>query len=194
MNKCRACLRKSAVGMLASTMVAVAAVGGPAAAQSGIELGGDKFSARFADPAAAASDWFRGVYAESDSATAEGRGDWLLQLYATRTYRRIEQDGKFEGLEQSLADWTSLHERLPYGTDLHTATTIDTVSYPQADAMAVVRGRKHFEMTYYDLLSGGVETERTDDAFEDLWVWEGARWRLQWETEFPPSMRIAYIP
>ncbi|WP_157572681.1 hypothetical protein [Nevskia soli] len=194
MNKCRERLRKSVAGLLASTMVVVAAVGGTAAAQSGIDLGGDKRTARFADPAAAASDWFRSVYAESDSATAEGRGDWLLQLYATRTYRRIEQDGKTQGLEQSLADWVSLHERLPYGTDLHAATTIDTVSYPQADATALVRGRKHFEMTYYDLLSGGVETDRSDEAFEDLWVQQGTRWRLQWETEFPPSMRVARAP
>ena len=194
MNKCRECLRKGVAGVLASAIVVVAAVGGPAAAQSGIDLGGDKRPARFADPAAAPADWFRSVYAESDSATAEGRGDWLLQLYATRTYRRIERDGKFEGLEQSLADWMSLHERLPYGTDVYTATTIDTVSYPQADATAVVRGRKHFEMSYYDLLSGGVEIERTDDTFEDLWVWEGARWRLQWDAEFPPSMQIAHAP
>lgn len=194
MNKCRERLRKSAVAMLASMMVVGAAAGGTAAAQSGIDLGGDKRTARFADPAAAASNWFRSVYAESDSATAEGRGDWLLQLYATRTYRRIVQDGKTQGLEQSLADWVSLHERLPYGTDLHTATTIDTVSYPQADAAALVRGRKHFEMSYYDLLSGAVETDRSDEAFEDLWVQQGTRWRLQWETEFPPSMRVARAP
>lgn len=194
MNKCRERLRKGVVGVLVSTMIAAAAVAGTAAAQSGIDLGGDKPSASFASPAAAPADWFRNVYAESDSATAEGRGDWLLQLYATRTYRRIEQDGKFEGLEQSLADWISLHERLPYGTDMHAATTIDTVSYPQADATAVVRGRKHFEMSYYDLLSGGVETERSDDAFEDLWVREGAHWRLQWDAEFRPPTEIARAP
>lgn len=194
MNKCRECLRKGVAGVLASAIVVVAAVGGPAAAQSGIDLGGDRHTARFADPAAAASDWFRGVYAQSDSATAEGRGDWLLQLYATRTYRRIEQDGKVEGLAQSLADWMSLHERLPYGTDVYTATTIDTVSYPQADATALVRGRKHFEMSYYDLLSGGVETDHTDNVFEDLWVRQGGHWRLQRAEDLPTSVQIAHAP
>jgi len=136
--------------------------------------------------------WFQGVYSENDRAAAEGRGERMLLLYATRGYQHVAADGRRRGLQQSIAQWVALHATLPYGSEMRTVTTVDQVSFEGGGAL--VRGSLRFEMRYDDLLSGSVESQRAEGAFEDLWVREGSGWRLQSDRNLPPSIQLARAP
>lgn len=134
-------------------------------------------------------DWFQAVYSENDRAAAEGRGERMLLLYATRGYQHVAADGRRRGLQQSIAQWVRLHAILPYGSEMRSVTTVDSIRFESAGAL--VRGSQHFEMRYDDLLSGSVQSQRAEGAFEDLWVREGSGWRLQSDRNLPPPTQLA---
>lgn len=140
----------------------------------------------------ASAGWFQSVYSENDRAAAEGRGERMLLLYATRGYQHFAVDGARRGLQQSIAQWVSLHAILSHGSEVRTLTTVDRVSFQGGGA--VVRGSLRLELRYDDLLSGAIESQRAEGAFEDLWVRQGSAWRLQSGRNLPPSTQLARAP